>query len=386
MFSAENLSKESFVNKQLAVGVIFGGRSSEHEVSLRSAATILSALDPEKYHAIPIGITRSGVWVAGPAATEMLSPGGASPGQVGGQVGGVESPPPTRILASLSNVLGELDVVIPVLHGTYGEDGTIQGLLEMLGIPYVGCGVLASAAGMDKIVMKQLFRQAGLPVVEFRWFTSHAWTTEGDALQSDILRQLGLPVFVKPANLGSSVGITRVDDPADFAAAVALAAQYDRRILVEKGYDVREIEVSVLGNDQPEASVPGEIISGAAFYDYADKYSPDSQSQLVIPAPLAPEQIEDVRRLAVRAFQAIDGAGLARVDFFLLRQTNTLMVNEINTMPGFTRISMYPKLWEASGWSLPAVLDRLIELAFARHAEKSRLARGLPLGTGAGQS
>ncbi len=372
------MSKESFVNKQLAVGVIFGGRSGEHEVSLRSAATILSALDPAKYHAIPIGITRSGVWVAGPAATEMLS--------LGGQVGGVESPSPARILASLSNVLGELDVVIPVLHGTYGEDGTIQGLFEMLGIPYVGCGVLASAVGMDKIVMKQLFRQAGLPVVEFRWFTNHAWAVQGAALQSDILRQLGLPVFVKPANLGSSVGITRVDDPADFAAAVALAAQYDRRIIVEKGYDVREIEVSVLGNDQPEASVPGEIISGAAFYDYADKYSPDSQSQLVIPAPLAPEQTEDVRRLAVRAFQAIDGAGLARVDFFLLRRTNTLMVNEINTMPGFTRISMYPKLWEASGWSLPAVLDRLIDLAFARHAEKSRLARGLPLETSAGQS
>ncbi len=372
------------MNKQLAVGVIFGGRSGEHEVSLRSAATILSALDPEKYHAIPIGITRSGVWVAGPAATEMLSPGGASPGLVGGQAGPVESPLPARILASLSSVLGELDVVIPVLHGTYGEDGTIQGLLEMLGIPYVGCGVLASAAGMDKIVMKQLFRQAGLPVVEFRWFSSHAWAVQGDALQSDILRQLGLPVFVKPANLGSSVGITRVDDPADFAAAVALAAQYDRRIIVEKGYDVREIEVSVLGNEQPEASVPGEIISGAAFYDYADKYSPDSQSQLVIPAPLTPEQIEDVRRLAVRAFQSIDGAGLARVDFFLLRRTNTLMVNEINTMPGFTRISMYPKLWEASGWSLPVVLDRLIDLAFARHAEKSRLARGLPVEASAG--
>ncbi len=370
------------MNKQLAVGVIFGGRSGEHEVSLRSAATIMSALDPEKYHAIPIGITRSGVWVAGPAATEMLSGGGLPPGPVGG----VESPPPARILASLSSVLGELDVVIPVLHGTYGEDGTMQGLLEMLGIPYVGCGVLASAVGMDKIVMKQLFRQSGLPVVEFRWFSSHAWAVEGDVLQPDILRQLGLPVFVKPANLGSSVGITRVDDPADFAAAVALAAQYDRRIIVEKGYDVREIEVSVLGNEQPEASVPGEIISGAAFYDYADKYAPDSQSQLVIPAPLTPEQTEQVRHLAVRAFQSIDGAGLARVDFFLLRRTNTLVVNEINTIPGFTRISMYPKLWEASGWSLPAVLDRLIDLAFARHAEKSRLVRGLPVETSAGQS
>ncbi|MGQ9898068.1 MAG: D-alanine--D-alanine ligase family protein [Acidobacteriota bacterium] len=370
------------MNKQLAVGVIFGGRSGEHEVSLRSAATILSALDPQKYHAIPIGITRSGIWVAGPTATEMLSLGAVSSGQ---NVHHAEPLSPDKVLASLSSVLKELDVVIPVLHGTYGEDGTIQGLFEMLGLPYVGCGVLASAVGMDKIVMKQLFRQAGLPVVEFRWFTSHAWAAEGSALQRDILRQLGLPVFVKPANLGSSVGITRVEDPSDFAAAVALAARYDRRIIVEKGYAVREIEVSVLGNEEPEASVPGEIISSAAFYDYADKYSPDSQSQLVIPAPLTPEQTKEVRHLAVRAFQSLDGAGLARVDFFLLRQTNALVVNEINTMPGFTRISMYPKLWEASGWSLPAILDRLIDLAFARQAEKSRLACGLPLKASAHQ-
>ena len=374
------------MNKPLTVGVIFGGRSGEHEISLRSAATVLSALNPERYRAVPIGITREGQWVAGPAANEMLSLG-KQPCRHAARLpepSAFRLPSPAVILASLASVLGELDVAIPVLHGTYGEDGTIQGLFEMLGIPYVGCGVLASAVGMDKIVMKQLFRQAGLPVVEFRWFSRHAWATEGKTLQQDILQQLGLPVFVKPANLGSSLGITRVDDPADFAAAVALAERYDRRIIVEKGYEVREIEVSVLGNEQPEASIPGEIISGSAFYDYADKYSPDSQSQLVIPAPLTPEQTEQVRHLAIRAFQAIDGAGLARVDFFLLRHTNVLLVNEINTMPGFTSISMYPKLWEASGRPLPAVLDRLIDLALARHAEKARLARGLPPKTAPG--
>ncbi|MCS7079697.1 MAG: D-alanine--D-alanine ligase [Chloracidobacterium sp.] len=367
--------------QRLTVGVIFGGRSSEHEVSLRSAATILAALDPKRYRAIPIGITRAGVWQTGAAASAMLQTGAGSPTPLA--VSSTPAASPAQVLASLIGVLEELDVAIPVLHGTYGEDGTIQGLFEMLNLPYVGCGVLASAAGMDKIVMKQLFRQAGLPIVRFRWFSRHDWVTQGARLTDDVLRELGLPVFVKPANLGSSVGITRVDEPSGFRAAVELAARYDRRIIVEQGHEVREIEVSVLGNDQPEASLPGEIISGAAFYDYADKYSPDSQSQLVIPAPLSPEQSEEVRRLAVRAFQAIDAAGLARVDFFLLRRTNEIVVNEINTMPGFTRISMYPKLWEASGRPLTSVLDQLIELALARHTEKARLARGLTFETAA---
>lgn len=362
------------MSRQLTVGVVFGGRSGEHEVSLRSAATILAALDPERYRAVPIGITRAGVWLTGAAATAMLDAAAAPP-----PVEAAASLPaaPPHVLASLMSVLGELDVVIPVLHGTYGEDGAIQGLFEMLNLPYVGCGVLASAVGMDKIAMKQLFQAAGLPTVRFRWLTQPAWAADGARLTDDILGELGLPVFVKPANLGSSVGITRVDAPADFSAAVELAARYDRRIIVEQGCDVREIEVSVLGNDQPEASLPGEIVSGAAFYDYADKYSPASRSRLIIPAPLTPEQTEEVQRLAVRAFRAIDGAGLARVDFFLVRRTNEIVVNEINTMPGFTRISMYPKLWEAGGRSLASVLERLIELALARHAEKARLARGV---------
>ncbi len=362
------------MSKKMTVGVVFGGRSSEHEVSLRSAATILAALDAARYHTVPVCITRSGEWLTGAAALALLR-AEASPLHPA-EASVRQAATPAQVLASLTGALGELDVVIPVLHGTYGEDGTIQGLLEMLNLPYVGCGVLASAAGMDKIVMKQLFREAGLPTVSFRWLTTQAWSSDSRRLTDDILGELGLPVFVKPANLGSSVGITRVDDPSKFGAAVELAARYDRRILVEQGHVVREIEVSVLGNDRPEASLPGEIVSSAAFYDYADKYSPTSRSQLLIPAPLTPEQTEAVQHLAVRAFQAIDGAGLARVDFFLLRQTNTIVVNEINTMPGFTRISMYPKLWEASGRPLASVLDRLIELALARHAEKARLARG----------
>ncbi|OYT72439.1 MAG: D-alanine--D-alanine ligase A [Chloracidobacterium sp. CP2_5A] len=374
------------VGKQLAVGVIFGGRSGEHEVSLRSAAAILSALKPEKYRAVPIGITRAGIWVVGDAASEMLASASSALDRSAGGAGSAAIAPahPAQALNSLAGVLGELDVAFPVLHGTYGEDGAIQGLFEMLNLPYVGCGVLASAVGMDKIVMKQLFQQAGLPIVAFRWFSRYDWMTQGEALMDDISRELGFPMFVKPANLGSSVGITRVEEPASFSAAVELAARYDRRIIVEKGYDVREIEVSVIGNDQPEASLPGEIISGATFYDYADKYSPDSQSRLVIPAPLSQEQTERIRALATRAFQAIDGAGLARADFFLLRPTNEIVVNEINTMPGFTRISMYPKLWEAGGRSLATILDQLIDLALARHAEKAKLARGFAPETACG--
>lgn len=364
------------MQQRQTVGVIFGGRSGEHEVSLRSAATILSALDPEKYNPLPIGITRAGQWVTGPAASEMLSPTSSPDAVAALDTDAPALAPPAKVLTALADVLPQLDVAIPVLHGTYGEDGTIQGLFEMLGLPYVGCGVLASATGMDKIVMKQLFRQSGLPVVDFRWFARHEWVANAQRLTDSIVEELGFPLFVKPANLGSSVGITRVDDVSNFKSAVELAARYDRRIIVEKGYDVREIEVSVLGNDHPEASLPGEIISSAAFYDYADKYSPDSQSQLVIPARLTPDQTAAIRALAVRAFQALDGAGLARVDFFLLPQTGEIMVNEINTMPGFTRISMYPKLWEASGRSLPSILNQLIDLALARHAEKTQLARG----------
>jgi len=262
-------------------------------------------------------------------------------------------------------------VVIPVLHGTYGEDGTIQGLLEMAGVPYVGCGVLASAAGMDKIVMKQLFTAAGLVVADWDWFPRSQWETSRDDMLSRIVERLGLPVFVKPANLGSSVGISKALDAGELAAAIDEAARYDRRIVVEREVIGREVEVSVLGNDEPIASLPGEIIPGQDFYDYTDKYL-DTGSQAVIPADLPEATTRQIQHDAVAAFRAVDGAGLARVDFFVEAATGLVIINEINTMPGFTSISMFPKLWEASGISYAELIDRLIRLALERHRDKSR--------------
>ncbi|MBL8187421.1 MAG: D-alanine--D-alanine ligase, partial [Acidobacteria bacterium] len=267
----------------------------------------------------------------------------------------------------------KLDVIFPVLHGTYGEDGTIQGLLEMADVPYVGCGVLGSAAGMDKVVMKRLFREAGLPIVEFFHFLRSQWEADPLLVELRVAEELGFPCFVKPANLGSSVGISKATDAKSLNVAIALAAKYDRKIIVERGVDAREIEVSVLGNDEPAASLPGEIVpQSAEFYDYEAKYISSDGARLEIPANLSKEQTTEIQQLAIRAFQAIDGSGLGRVDFFLEKQTGKLLLNEINTMPGFTSISMYPKLWEASGLPYSQLLDRLIELAFERHREKSR--------------
>jgi len=264
-----------------------------------------------------------------------------------------------------------VDVVFPVLHGPYGEDGTVQGLLELANVPYVGCGLLASAVGMDKDVMKRLFRDAGLPIVQYLAFTRAMWEQEPERISRRILKRIGLPAFVKPANLGSSVGITKVKQRDQLEEAVSLAAQYDRKILAEEAIAGREIEVSVLGNDMPIASLPGEIIPGAEFYNYNDKYISDA-AQLIIPAKLPKRLTIAVQQYAIRAFQAIDGAGMARVDFFIERGTNRVIVNEINTIPGFTSISMYPKLWEASGISYSELVDRLIQLALERHREKSR--------------
>jgi len=264
-----------------------------------------------------------------------------------------------------------LDVVLPVLHGTYGEDGTIQGLLEMAGVPYVGCGVLASATGMDKVVMKQLFERAGLTVTRYRHFLRSAWEDDPDSIVKRIGRQLGYPVFCKPANLGSSVGVSKAKDKAELRKSIDDAARYDRRIIVEKAVVGREIEVSVLGNEHPIASLPGEIITGHEFYDYEDKYI-DAKSRTEIPARLPRRTIERIQRDAITAFQAIDGSGLARVDFFVERATGRVIINEINTMPGFTSISMFPKMWEASGISYSELIDRLIELAVERHRDKSR--------------
>jgi D-alanine-D-alanine ligase len=363
------------LSKKLKVGVIFGGRSGEHEVSLRSAESIINALDRNKYEVVPIAITKQGKWLSSSEATNLLP---RAVIENADQQVAIFADPTERGLARFTRetVNGDrdpLDVIFPVLHGTYGEDGTIQGVLEMADVPYVGCGVLASATGMDKVVMKRLFREAGLPIAEFTHFLRTQWENAPQEIEGRVIDEIGFPCFVKPANLGSSVGISKAVDPKGLSEAVALAARYDRKIVVEKGVDGREIEVSVLGNDEPVASLPGEIVTqSTGFYDYKTKYIDDKGARLIIPAELEPERVADVQRLAIQAFQAVDGSGLARVDFFLERATNQWIINEINTLPGFTSISMYPKLWEASGIGYGQLIDRLIELAFERHREKSR--------------
>ena len=363
------------LSKKIRVCVIFGGRSGEHEISLLSAQSVIEALDPDKYQILPVAITRAGRWVA--ASDELLLTPADILDRADQNVALLGDP--TRhglaIIDSDGNLSGlkPIDVVFPVLHGTYGEDGTIQGLLEMADLPYVGCGVLASSSGMDKVIMKFLFEEAGLESVPFISVMRSHWEAEPAAIESRIIAEIGFPCFVKPANLGSSVGISRANDHAGLTSALALAARYDRKLIVEQGVDAREIEVSVLGNDLPVASLPGEIVpQSAQFYDYRAKYLDADGARLVIPAVLPPELIDELKAQAVRAFRAIDGSGLARVDFFLERGSNRLLINEINTMPGFTSISMYPKLWEASGLRYSELLDRLIELAFERHAEKSK--------------
>lgn len=363
------------MSRKTQVCVIFGGRSGEHEISLLSAQSVINALDPDKYQILPVAITREGRWIASSderllAPEEVISCADQTVALLGD---------PTRrglaIIDSDGNLSGirPINVVFPVLHGTYGEDGTIQGLLEMADIPYVGCGVLASSSGMDKVIMKFLFEEAGLESVPFISVMRSHWEAQPAEIESRIIAEIGFPCFVKPANLGSSVGISRASDQASLSSALEIAARYDRKLIVEQGVDAREIEVSVLGNDLPIASLPGEIVPRTAeFYDYNAKYLDADGARLVIPAEVAPELIDRLKAQAVRAFQAIDGAGLARVDFFLERGTDRLLINEINTMPGFTSISMYPKLWEASGIGYGELIDRLIELAFERHAEKSR--------------
>ncbi|HQR32919.1 MAG TPA: D-alanine--D-alanine ligase [Blastocatellia bacterium] len=360
---------------KLKVGVIFGGRSGEHEVSLRSAESIINALDRNKYDVVPIAITQSGKWLASSEATNLLPSAVMTNAD---QHVAIFGDPTEKGLArfGMENDGGKrdrLDVIFPVLHGTYGEDGTIQGLLEMADVPYVGCGVLGSAAGMDKVVMKRLFREAGLPIVEFVHFLRSQWEADPLLVEMRVAEEIGFPCFVKPANLGSSVGISKATDSKTLNEAIALAAKYDRKIVIERGVDAREIEVSVLGNDQPIASLPGEIVPQTAeFYDYQAKYISANGARLEIPANLSETQTAEIQQMAVQAFQAIDGAGLGRVDFFLEKETGKLLLNEINTMPGFTSISMYPKLWEASGLPYSQLIDRLIELAFERHREKSR--------------
>lgn len=340
---------------RLRVGVIFGGRSAEHEVSLLSAASVLRAIDPDRFEVIPLAISREGAWLPPPVAVTML-PLDDRPV--------VHSSAIVPIDPSPNTLLRSVDVVFPVLHGPMGEDGTIQGLLELADIPYVGSGVLGSAIGMEKSRAKQMLRFHGLPVTD--WFTAHRreWRADRDGVAA-LARRFGFPCFVKPSALGSSVGVTKVKAPDQIPGALSIAFQHGERALVEPAVDAREIEVSVLGNHRPEASVPGEIVPSNEFYDYAAKYL-DGKSQLHVPARLTAAQSDEVRALAVKAFAALDCSGLARVDFFLERATGRWFVNEVNTMPGFTAISMYPKLWEASGLAFRDLVTRLIDLALER--------------------
>ncbi len=384
--------------KRLRVGVLYGGRSGEHEVSLASAAAVITNLDRARYEPIPIRIEKDGRWAIADRPPTAMSAGdvieqarleAARPARTGREVHLVAHPSADTILSidrgapartdeGQAMVTGlNLDVIFPVLHGPYGEDGTIQGLLELANVPYVGAGVLASAVGMDKAVMKLVFAARGLPVCPYRVVLRHDWEAHRDALAGELQRAIGFPMFVKPANLGSSVGISKVKDASQLPAAIDAAGEFDRKIVIEAAVpEAREIECAVLGNDEPQASVPGEVIPSGEFYDYEAKYI-DDRSQIVIPATLPARTAEEVRRLAIEAFRAVDCAGMARVDFLLARSTRNVFVNEINTIPGFTTISMYAKLWDASGIPYPALLDRLIELARQRHAEKQTLRTSL---------
>jgi D-alanine-D-alanine ligase len=393
------------VMKKIRVGILFGGRSGEHEVSLLSAASVFNAIDQNKYEVVPIGITKQGRWVTAADAERLLH--GKFEDHTHLRAGDPEATPGAAVLAKGESVVVppephrqgsiapfetdasshaltrrasdraiDVDVIFPVLHGTFGEDGTIQGLLELADMPYVGAGVLGSAAGMDKDIMKALFRAAGLPIVKHVTLLRSEWETNAKKVQTLVESKLKYPVFVKPANLGSSVGISKAHDRKELGPAIEEAAKFDRKIVIEQGvggakHKAREIECSVLGNDKPAASVPGEIVPGKEFYDYTAKYL-DEGSELIIPAKLTKSETKKVRDLAVQAFRAVDCSGLARVDFLMDPKTRKLYVNEINTMPGFTAISMYPKLWGASGVGYAELIDRLIQLGLERHADKKK--------------
>jgi len=391
--------------KKIRVGILFGGRSGEHEISLLSAASVFNAIDKNKYEVVPIGITKEGRWVTAEHAERLLQGKPVDQEARHLRAGDPDATPSAAVLAKGEAVVVppephrhsgtlvpfeteaaltrrvtdraiDVDVIFPVLHGTFGEDGTIQGLLELADIPYVGAGVLGSAAGMDKDIMKSLFRAAGLPIVKHVTVLRADWEAAPRKVQKQVEQRLRYPVFVKPANLGSSVGISKVHDSSEFGPAMSEAARFDRKIVIEQGVGgkkkkAREIECSVLGNDRPAASVPGEIIPGKEFYDYTAKYL-DEGSELIIPAKLRKAETRKVQDLAVAAFRAVDCSGLARVDFLMDPSTRKIYLNEINTMPGFTTISMYPKLWAASGVSYAELIDRLIVFGLERHADKAK--------------
>jgi D-alanine-D-alanine ligase len=385
--------------KKLRVGVIFGGRSGEHEVSIASAASIIKHLDRARYEPVPIRIGKDGRWsladkvptsISAAEVIEQARLEGARSVRPGREAHFVAHPGEDTVLAierrgaaggsdgGSATITGVgLDVIFPVLHGPYGEDGTVQGLLELANVPYVGAGVLGSAVGMDKAVMKTLFAAHGLPVGPYATVLRPEWDRSPRTVASRLEAALGYPMFVKPANLGSSVGISKARSVAELDAAMDLALQFDRKIVVEAAIpEAREIECAVLGNDDPEASIPGEIVPSREFYDYEAKYL-DEGSKALVPAPLTPEQVAEIQRLSIEAFKAVDGAGMARVDFLIAGQDGRIYVNEVNTIPGFTTISMYPKLWEASGLPYAALIDRLIALALERHAGKQQLRTSL---------
>lgn len=359
------------MGKRIRVAVLFGGKSGEHEVSLHSAASVIKAMDPARYEVIPVGITKLGHWCFAREALPMIAEK-------------IEKEVVDQLQADLPTLAskgggslpvlapGEFDVVFPVLHGTYGEDGTIQGMLEIAQIPYVGAGVLASSVGMDKAMAKKIFEQEGLPQGKYVYFLKSEVGKQLDQVVGEVEEQLGYPCFVKPANLGSSVGISKAKDRQTLIDALQLAVLYDRKVVVEEFIPAHEVEVAVLGNDEPEASVPGEIVFSNEFYDYKAKYL-DGKSVMRIPAELPAKTAETVRKLAVQTFKAIDCSGLARVDFFIRKDSGKVLINEINTMPGFTPFSMYANLWKHSGLSYSELISRLIELALERYQERAEL-------------
>ncbi len=367
------------------IGIIFGGRSGEHEISIRSAKAVIEQIDREKYNVVPIAITQKGHWL-NPMESLTRLPENVQeilldyvrdlPSNAIALIGDTQYQGLTRLETAVreEKVL-PLDVIFPVLHGTYGEDGMLQGLLEMADIPYIGCGVLASACGMDKVTMKILFRDAELPMCKYVWFLRSEWERNKDAVVTQTIAKLGFPCFVKPANLGSSVGISKATDEDSLREAIKLAAEYDRKIIVEEGLEMREIECAIIGNEEPQPSLPGEYVvkdDDKKFLDYTEKYAGTGNNEFVVPAVISQELTRKIQQMAITAFRAIDGSGLARVDFFLRNDTGALLINEINTLPGLTDASGFPKMWSGTGKSFSQVIDELVELAMQRHADKAK--------------
>lgn len=356
------------INMKTKVGLLYGGKSAEHEVSMQTAMAVINALDTEKFEIHPIYIAKEGQWVKGQQLTGPVT----NVKELAFSHG--EALPPTALAPTLfqdSEKKGPFDVIFPLLHGPNGEDGTVQGLLELLNLPYVGNGVLSSSAGMDKVIMKNIFAQAGLPQVKYVWFIRSEWENSRDSAYDKVESALGYPCFVKPANLGSSVGISKCTNRMELEAAFVDAFQFDRKIIIEEGVTAREIEAGVLGNDHPECSVAGEIVPKKDFYDYKAKYE-DGNTALIIPAEITESEYKELREMAIKAFKALDCSGLVRADFFLTRE-GKWYINEVNTMPGFTPFSMFPLLWKHTGIEYPQLIERLVNLAIERHEEKQQI-------------